>query len=52
MAGALAGRAEAVFQELGSAEQTAAKEEVFPALVSLDPGEGGAPARKHAAGRQ
>ena len=49
MAGALAGRAEAEFQELGPAEQTAALEEVFPALVSLDPGEGGAPARKYAA---
>lgn len=49
LAGALAGRAEAEFQELGPAEQTAATEEVFPALVSLDPGEGGAPARKYAA---
>ena len=49
MAGALAGRAEAEFQELSPAEQTAATEEVFPALVSLDPGEGGAPARKYAA---
>jgi tetratricopeptide (TPR) repeat protein len=48
MAGALAGRAEAEFHELGPAEQTAALEEVFPALVSLDPGEGGAPARKYA----
>jgi eukaryotic-like serine/threonine-protein kinase len=49
IAGALAGRAKAEFQELGPAEQTAAQEEVFPALVSLDPGEGGAPARKYAA---
>jgi tetratricopeptide (TPR) repeat protein len=49
MAGALASRAEAAFQELGPAEQIAAQEEVFPALVSLDPGEGGAPARKYAA---
>jgi eukaryotic-like serine/threonine-protein kinase len=48
MAGALAGRAEAEFQSLGPAEQTAGQEEVFPALVSLDPGEGGAPARKYA----
>jgi eukaryotic-like serine/threonine-protein kinase len=49
MAGALASRAEAEFQELGPAEQTAALEEVFPVLVGLDPGEGGAPARKYAA---
>ena len=49
MAGALAGRAEAEYQELGPAEQTAAQDEVFPALVSLDPGEGGAPARNYAA---
>jgi tetratricopeptide (TPR) repeat protein len=49
MAGALASRAEAEFQELSPAEQTAAQDEVFPALVSLDPGEGGAPARKYAA---
>jgi eukaryotic-like serine/threonine-protein kinase len=49
MAGALAGRAEAEFQALGPTEQTAAQEEVFPALVSLDPGAGGAPARKYAA---
>jgi hypothetical protein len=49
MMGALAKRAEAEFQELTPAEQTAAQEEVFPALVSLDPGEGGVPVRKYAA---
>ena len=49
MAGALAGRAEAEFQELSPAEQTAAQEEVFSALVSLDPGDEGTPARKYVA---
>jgi tetratricopeptide (TPR) repeat protein len=49
MAGALAGRAEAVFRDLSPTEQSAAIQEVFPALVSLDPTEGRTPARKYAA---